>query len=587
MTKKLIFIVGCPRSGTTLLLSYLCGVPNTKVLYETRILNNGDLDFIANYFDSIEEEIVIEKTPEHCLHLESIEALRDRCKRDIHVIYIVRPPIPTILSLLSCGKTSPELFGKVDLLGACEKYEESLISIYNNLILKSNEDNMLKNYAELKGEDTSGNLVIRDYYVTRIQYTPYSLCVNYRDLVDNPYEVIKDIVDSLKIKANVQSLIDSRVTNIRKVLPIVETEEHHSNIFKSTEEVEEVREERLIKIVARVNKGIKKRFTIDFNYISNYFEHPKTKESIYDLVVNNKVLEVKDNPQVTIVVPLYNKEKYIVETLTSILNQTYQNIKVVVIEDCSTDKSLKILEEYYISLPLNLQKKVHIIRNKINRGVSYTRNVGLSSNTDIYSFCDADDIWDKELVEKSVKTFKKYPYIDCVYSRVLKDTEKLKSKICNGNIFLDSIESNILNCGSNLFVKASFLIDNNIKFDESITYAEDWEFLLHLAKEGAAFKCTKEYLVTYRQVPESATKNITKQLKCSKSKMILNKYIYSDNSLSDLKKREMFSSSFTKRFCFHFSFRNITYENLKDLDYKVIIEVVLNNCKSFVKSYLS
>jgi len=573
MNKKLIFIVGCPRSGTTLLLSYLCGVPNTKVLYETRILNNGDLDFIANYFDSMEEEIVIEKTAEHCLHLENIEALRDRCKRDIHVIYLIRPPIPTVLSLLSCSRKNPELFGETDLLGACEKYEESLISIYSNLILKSNKDNILRSYAELRGEDTSGNLIIRDYYVTRIQYTPYSLCVNYRDLVDNPYEVIEDIVDSLKIKADVQSLVDNRIINIREVLPIVETEKHHSNIFKSTKEVEE---ERLTKIVAKVNKGVKEKFTIDFNYISNYFEHPKTKESVYDLVVNNKVLEVKDNPQVTIVVPLYNKEKHIVETLTFILNQTYQNIRVVVIDDCSTDNSLKILEEYYISLPLNLRKKVHIIRNKTNKGVSYTRNVGLSSNADIYSFCDADDTWDKELVEKSVKTFKRYPYVDCVYSRVLKDKIEDKSKICNGKVYNDATQYNFLECGSNLFVKAEILEEyKDLRFDESYSGCEDWDFLIQLSKV-VSFKCTKEYLITYRQVENSLSSNTKNQF--DQGKNILMRY--SENE-------EKYKRLLTRLFFFYLSYKNFTYKNIKDLDFRFILEIVLNKCKSFVKLYLS
>lgn len=573
--KKLIFIVSSPRSGSTLLLSYLCGIPNTKVLYETRYFTSmylGEdssivqtrLKYIADYFDSFEEEIVIEKTPEHVFHLEDIEKLRDICKRDIYVIYIVRPPVPTILSLIKAAKDSPELFGDIDLLGACEKYEESLVTIYNNLILKSKQ---LYSYTEKRNVSDNFTHIDGNFFNISI---PYEVGISYRELIENPYKVIHSLIDDLYLGLNtgidIQSLIDDRVSNTQKYLPSIATEKHHANVLR---EIEEVELERTTKIGKQITEGL---------YIRNYFEHPITKKTIYDLVVSPKVLEIKENPEVYVVIPLHNKEEYIEETLSSIANQTYKNIRVVVIDDASTDNSFEVAEIYISSLSLDLRDKFSLIRYDSNQGVSYIRNKGLALCTDIISFCDADDVWDEQLVEKSVNTFIKYPYVDCVYSRVLHKRkeiiEKDKSKICNGNVFNDSTKFNFLTCGSNLFIRREVLENNDIEFDLSFNGVEDWDFLIQLSKV-AIFKCTKEYLVTYRRLEDSLSSNNKEQV--DQGKTILRRYVEDKNE---------FSRTFTRLFLYYFSFKNISKENIKDLDYRFILETIVNKCKSIVKSYL-
>ena len=580
--KKLIFILGSPRSGSTLLLSFLCGLPDTKVLYETKIfskfqggISESVLISIAGYFDSFEEEIVIEKTPEHVFHLEDIEKLRQVCKRDIYVVYIVRPPVPTILSIIKASKDSPELFGDIDLLGACEKYEQSLLSIYQNLILKTNSPNCPIVEIPVYGRNILNDRVkISSYEHTRI--IPYSFCVTYRELIEDSYRVLNTLMNSLYIKGDVQSLIDNRISNIEKYLPLVSTEKHHVNVLRDIEEVEVERRNHIGK---QISEGFSDRYIERSNYIRNYFDHPITKESLYDLVVNKKVLEVMKNPLVTVIVPLYNKEKYIRDTLDSLLYQTYGNLRVVVIDDASTDKSLEIVEEYYTNLDRNLQEKLWIIRGNNNQGVSFTRNIGLAGYADIFSFCDADDIWDKTLVEKSVETFTKYPYVDCVYSRVSikkdKKITKLHSKICNGDVFKDATKYNFLNCGSNLFVKSEVIKNNEIEFDLAFGGCEDWDFLIQLS-QVALFKCTKEYLVTYRHLPNSLSSNKKNQVDIGKD--ILNRYV---------KDKKEFSRLFTRLFLYYLSPRNITWKNIKDLDFRFILKTILDKLKSYVKSCLS
>lgn len=589
--KKLIFILGAPRSGSTLLLSFLCGIPNTKILYETRYLTSnylGDdrslistrLKHIADYFDHFEEEIVIEKTPEHVFHLEDIEKLRELCKRDIYVVYIIRPPVPTVLSLIKASKDSPELFGNIDLLGACEKYEESLVYIYNNLILKTNQSNYPLVKIPIYGKDFSNNTVKIDSYEDR-RLIPYSFCISYRELIENSYKVLSNLLNSLYIEADIQSLIDNRISNTRKYLSQVINESHHKNVLRDIEEVEI---ERRAKIEKQISEGFSDKYIERSNYIRNYFEHPTTKETIYDLVVTKKVLVERQEraiytPLVTIVVPLYNKEKYIRDTLNSLINQTYKNLQIVVIDDASNDKSLEIVNNYLESLPEPLRYKLLVIEGSVNRGVSFTRNIGLAIKTDIISFCDADDTWDKELVQKSVDTFTKYPYVDCVYSRVLHKRgdvlEKDYNKICNGNVFKDSIKYNFLTCGSNIFIKKEVIDKNNIEFNLAYSGCEDWDFLIQLSKV-AVFKCTKEYLVTYRRLYDSLSSNKKNQVDMGKD--ILNRYI---------EDKKEFSRLFTRLFLFYLSLKNLTWRNIKDLDFRFILETILDKFKSYVKSYLS
>lgn len=588
--KKLIFIVSPPRSGSTLFLSYLCGIPNTKVLYETKLLSGiyqadtytDGLEELADYFDSIEEEIVIEKTPEHSLHLEIINNLRQICKRDIYVIYIVRPPIPTIFSLIKASKDNPGLFGNMDLLGACETYEESLVSIYNNLvgrppsrICKTNEPNTPTVKKYVYGRDILNDLVKISWYYHKTTIS-YSFCITYRELIYDSYSVLETLLSSLYVEVDIQSLIDNRITNTVKYLPIVSTEKHHVNVLRDTEEVEV---ERRSYITKQFIEGFSNTYIEKYNYIRNYFEHPITKNTIYDLIVNKKVLGVKENPEVYVLVSLYNKENYIKETLSSIANQTYKNIRVVVIDDASTDKSAEVAERFIESLSEELRDKFSLIRYDTNQGVSFIRNKGLSICTDIISFCDADDIWNSELVQKSVDTFIKYPYVDCVYSRVLHKREEViekdYSKVCNGSVFNDAIKFNFLTCGSNLFIKKEVVDKTNIQFDLAFSGCEDWDFLIQLS-QVAMFKCTKEYLVTYRRLENSLSSNKKNQVDMGKT--ILKKYV---------KNTEEYSKTFTRLFLYYFSIKNFTWKNIKDLDFRFILEVIINKLKSYVKSCIS
>ncbi|MBR3148449.1 MAG: glycosyltransferase [Alphaproteobacteria bacterium] len=107
-------------------------------------------------------------------------------------------------------------------------------------------------------------------------------------------------------------------------------------------------------------------------------------------------------PKVSVIIPVYNTEKYLSRCLDSIVNQTYKDLEIICINDGSTDDSLKILKEY-----AKKDKRIKIITQK-NQGLSVTRNVGLENITGQYiSFIDSDDYVDLDYYECLVNLMEK------------------------------------------------------------------------------------------------------------------------------------------------------------------------------------
>ncbi|WP_296146712.1 glycosyltransferase [uncultured Flavobacterium sp.] len=107
-------------------------------------------------------------------------------------------------------------------------------------------------------------------------------------------------------------------------------------------------------------------------------------------------------PLISIIIPLYNKEKFIANTLKSVLSQTFSDFEVLIIDDGSTDKSAKIVNEFN-------DKRIQFI-SKENKGVSATRNLGIKKATGKYiTFLDADDIWKIDFLEEMTSLIASFP----------------------------------------------------------------------------------------------------------------------------------------------------------------------------------
>lgn len=104
-------------------------------------------------------------------------------------------------------------------------------------------------------------------------------------------------------------------------------------------------------------------------------------------------------PLVTIIVPVFNTEKYLIECLDSIVCQSYKNIEIIAVDDCSSDSSLEILKQY-----ANKYHFIKVLHNTMNLGLATTRNIGLEqANGDYILFVDSDDYIDVNLINDMVQ----------------------------------------------------------------------------------------------------------------------------------------------------------------------------------------
>lgn len=210
---------------------------------------------------------------------------------------------------------------------------------------------------------------------------------------------------------------------------------------------------------------------------------------------------------VTIVMPAYNVESYIKASILSVIQQSYQHWELIVINDGSTDNTKSIIEEC-----LKLDSRISLI-NQENRGVSFTRNKGISLAQGQYiSFLDADDSYDPQYIERMSEplrhnnadlTFCKFQEVD--QDRIISQTPEDVKEILN-NSFTDHIEY-IPQAKANMAMMYNLhkLKAQNIQFHVGSHFAEDSEFVL---KAAFSFRIEfiPEYLYTYIYREDSASR---------------------------------------------------------------------------------
>ena len=107
--------------------------------------------------------------------------------------------------------------------------------------------------------------------------------------------------------------------------------------------------------------------------------------------------------KVSVIIPVYNAEKYLKQCLNSICRQTLQEIEIICVDDGSTDNSLNILQEY-----TNADPRIQVLTQK-NQGAGAARNYGLRTARGLYlSFLDADDFFEPNMLEEAVNTIELY-----------------------------------------------------------------------------------------------------------------------------------------------------------------------------------
>lgn len=213
--------------------------------------------------------------------------------------------------------------------------------------------------------------------------------------------------------------------------------------------------------------------------------------------------------KVSIIVPVYNNEKYVEKCITSILSQTYPNIEIIVINDGSTDFSEAILNQY--------QGKITLI-NQENHGVSYSRNIGLKKATgDYVMFVDGDDWIDTNMVE-SLYQASNHGTIDVVRCGYVREyptkeepfiiTKQIKKIMGNKeSIYQGFIKDYRFAASYCQLIRKNCI---NALFNETIQVGEDYLFNLDLYTNASTFVLLPDTYYHYLYNPNSATTVVNK-----------------------------------------------------------------------------
>ena len=222
----------------------------------------------------------------------------------------------------------------------------------------------------------------------------------------------------------------------------------------------------------------------------------------------------QNSPKVSIIVPIYNTGKYLKRCLDSIINQTYQNLEIILVNDGSTDDSPKIAESYAKKDP-----RIKLL-NQPNSGQSSARNAGIKKATgDYISFIDSDDEINSKFIENLLQLYSNDASIAVCghrYNLLKEGTSKnlyqseLKPRRKNESqkayiLKLLTKDGRMYSCNNKLF-KASIIKKHTIRFDEKLNFAEDTKFVLdYLKRSKGEITYTPNPLYIYNSGTETST----------------------------------------------------------------------------------
>lgn len=215
---------------------------------------------------------------------------------------------------------------------------------------------------------------------------------------------------------------------------------------------------------------------------------------------------------ISVIIPLYNVEEYILECLQSFENQTYRNFELIIVNDGSTDNSRMLVEKYMNTSSIDIK-----LINQANLGVSAARNKGiLEANGEFICFVDSDDTVVNYYLEKLICTLTKTKsdLVICKMKTVensYTDCTEVYTSHKDSFYIMDTDEA-LINflykkyiCGMGTFIiRKTILIENNLCFSESYRYSEDQEMIWKMINHSRKIVLIKNTLYMYRIRPNSA-----------------------------------------------------------------------------------
>lgn len=184
-----------------------------------------------------------------------------------------------------------------------------------------------------------------------------------------------------------------------------------------------------------------------------------------------------NEPLVSIITPVYNDSKFVKQTIESVLNQTYSNFELIIVDDCSNDDSIAIIKSFN-------DERIKLFINDKNEGAAFSRNRALKNASGEYiAFLDGDDIWDKDKLKKQISFMieNKYLFSYTNYERIDEDTKPLGIFITGPKrvTHKDFIKSDYVGCLTVMYKKS---ICDNLQIPNDIYKRNDYALWIVLSQ---------------------------------------------------------------------------------------------------------
>lgn len=214
-----------------------------------------------------------------------------------------------------------------------------------------------------------------------------------------------------------------------------------------------------------------------------------------------------ENPLVSIIIPVFNRKNLIIETLDSILVQTFTQWECIIVDDHSTDSTLRKVEEY-----CQRDNRFKLLVRPSNRpkGANSCRNFGFEYSLGLFiNYFDSDDLMMPDKLEKQITIMQnsKYPFTVCQTLVFEKEKTNIiglkKENIYSDDFFNDFVKDKIKWLTQAPLFRKSFLENNNLKFDETLSKAQERDFFIAILAITVNYHHDDTPLVLFRKHPDS------------------------------------------------------------------------------------
>ena len=214
---------------------------------------------------------------------------------------------------------------------------------------------------------------------------------------------------------------------------------------------------------------------------------------------------------ISIIVPVYNSEKYLPDTINCILKQTYDKFELILVDDCSKDNSVKLIKEF-----MKKDERIKLIELMKNRGSATARNIGIDNALGKYlAFIDSDDLWDNDKLEKQVKFMKEkdiafsYTSYEFANEECVPNGKKVVAK--DKLMYKEALKNNIISTITVMFDLDK--IDKELIKMPNLKYVEDTATWWKILRSGYDAYGLSDVYSYYRRIPNSQSVNKFRTLK--------------------------------------------------------------------------